>query len=156
MVAGARSLPFDHLPCIAHSHSVSRLQWIWWRVSQVAPRAEVESDPDPPKKKTALLLMADSTSDDEALSNKSLERYRTHYRHTVQECPLQLQWWSTHAGAYGELVPVAQRHLATLASTVPCERLFLMAGHIVHKKRSSLTSENVIKLVCLSNLLTEK
>ncbi|KAJ8374531.1 hypothetical protein SKAU_G00051110 [Synaphobranchus kaupii] len=130
-----------------------------WRVlcevlnNREPPRAEVE--PEPPKKKMALLLMAtDSESDDEAQSNKPLDRYRAEPSIDTEQCPLQ--WWSTHTGAHGGLAPIAQRYLATPASTVPCERLFSLAGHIVHKKRSSLSSENVNKLVCLSNWLRDK
>ncbi|KAJ8342953.1 hypothetical protein SKAU_G00328810 [Synaphobranchus kaupii] len=130
-----------------------------WRVlcevlkNREPPRAEVE--PEPPKKKMALLLMAtNSESDDEAQSNKPLDRYRAEPSIDTEQCPLQ--WWSTHTGAHGGLAPIAQRYLATPASTVPCERLFSLAGHIVHKKRSSLSSENVNKLVCLSNWLSDK
>ncbi|KAJ8375518.1 hypothetical protein SKAU_G00060980 [Synaphobranchus kaupii] len=80
-----------------------------WRVlcevlnNREPPRAEVE--PEPPKKKMALLLMAtDSESDDEAQSNKPLDRYRAEPSIDTEQCPLQ--WWSTHTGAHGEGVQI--------------------------------------------------
>lgn len=64
-----------------------------------------------------------------------------------------LQWWSSQAGTYGKLAHIAKRYLATPASAVPCGRLFSLAGHVLQKKRSAPSSENVNKLVCLSNWL---
>ncbi len=101
----------------------------------------------------ALLVMgSESESDDEALStDKCLERYKAEPYVSIDTCPLQ--WWSAHSGAHGKLAHIAKRYLATPASAVPCERLFSLAGHIVQKKRSALSSENVYKLVSLSNWL---
>ena len=61
---------------------------VWKMLSDVLnnrepPRAEVEPESEPPKKKMALLLMADSESDESTI------------------------------GAYSELAPITQRYLAT-------------------------------------------
>uniref|UniRef100_A0A3Q3X9E9 HAT C-terminal dimerisation domain-containing protein n=1 Tax=Mola mola TaxID=94237 RepID=A0A3Q3X9E9_MOLML len=69
------------------------------------------------------------------------------------DCPLQ--WWSTHAGAHPQLSVLARKYLASPATSVPCERLFSLAGNIVEKKRAALSSENVNILVCLSKWLKE-
>lgn len=60
-------------------------------------REEVE--PEPPKKKIALLLMgSESESDDKVLTtDKSLERYKAEPCVSIDICPLQ--WWSSQAGA---------------------------------------------------------
>ena len=50
---------------------------------------------------------------------------------------------------------VALRYLGTpahqLLTTVPCERLFSLAGNIVTQKRASLLPDNVEKLVCMAS-----
>ncbi|XP_061926476.1 zinc finger BED domain-containing protein 4-like [Entelurus aequoreus] len=109
----------------------------------------------PPKKKMNLLLQlgSDSESDEEVQPDRALHRYRAEPTIEMTDCPLQ--WWSSHAGAHDKLAPLARKYLATPASSVPCERLFSLAGHIVQKKRSALLSENVDKLVCLSNWLKQ-
>ncbi|XP_061892294.1 E3 SUMO-protein ligase ZBED1-like [Entelurus aequoreus] len=110
----------------------------------------------PPKKKMNLLLQlgSDSESDEEVQPDRALHRYRAEPTIEMTDCPLQ--WWSSHAGAHDKLAPLARKYLATPASSVPCERLFSLAGHIVQKKRSALLSENVDKLVCLSNWLKDE
>ncbi|KAJ4945477.1 hypothetical protein JOQ06_023162 [Pogonophryne albipinna] len=70
------------------------------------------------------------------------------------DCPLQ--WWSTHEGAHPQRSALARKYLGSPATSVPCERLFSLAGNIVQKKRAALSSENVNRLVCLSNWLKEK
>ncbi|KAJ4933829.1 hypothetical protein JOQ06_006638 [Pogonophryne albipinna] len=70
------------------------------------------------------------------------------------DCPLQ--WWSTHEGAHPQLSALARKYLGSPATSVPCERLFSLAGNIVLKKRAALSSENMNRLVCLSNWLKEK
>ncbi|XP_051951401.1 E3 SUMO-protein ligase ZBED1-like [Xyrauchen texanus] len=109
-----------------------------------------EENPEPPKKKTALLLMgSDSESDEETPENNTVERYKVEPSASLDQCPLK--WWSEHTAVYGKMAHIARKYLGTPATTVPCERLFSLAGHIVQKRRSRLSSENVNKLVCLSD-----
>jgi len=82
-----------------------------------------------------------------------IARYKAETSVSIYACPLQ--WWSAHKGGHTKMAHIAQRYLATPASTVPCERLFSLAGHIVQKK-SALSSENINKLVCLSNWLKDE
>jgi len=92
-----------------------------------------EMESEPPTKKMALRLM-ESESDDEAPStDKTPDRYRAEPSVSIEACTLQR--WSVHKGAHTKLAHIAQRYLATPASTVPCERLFSLTGHIVQKKR---------------------
>ncbi|CAL9695883.1 unnamed protein product [Knipowitschia caucasica] len=85
---------------------------------------------------------------------EDVHRYRAEPTIDMTDCPLQ--WWSSHVGAHEELAQLALQYLAAPASSVPCERLFSVAGHIVNKKRAALLSENVNKLVCLSNWLGDE
>ena len=112
------------------------------------------TDPVPPKKKINLLLVASDSEDEvEAADNACVDRYRAEPCTSMETCPLK--WWSEHAGAYKSLAPLAQKYLATPATTVPRERLFSLSGHIVQKKRAALSTENVTRLVCLSNWLNK-
>lgn len=61
--------------------------------------------------------------------------------------------WSKHAGSHPKLACLAHKYLATPATSVSCERLFSLPGHIVQKKQAALSSSNVTRLVCLSRWL---
>uniref|UniRef100_A0A3B3Q6P6 HAT C-terminal dimerisation domain-containing protein n=1 Tax=Paramormyrops kingsleyae TaxID=1676925 RepID=A0A3B3Q6P6_9TELE len=107
---------------------------------------------EPAKKKRILLLGSDSDSEEENHHSNALHHYRAEPSIAMDQCPLE--WWSAHAGAHVTLSSLARKYLATPATTVPCERLFSLAGTAVQNKRASLNSENVNKLVCLSNCLS--
>lgn len=123
---------------------------MWTSLEEMLQEAEPDtatpqpSKEDVPAKKRSFLLLASDSDSDEDKESGVLHRYRAEPSISMDECPLE--WWSTHAGAYGKL-----SSLATPASSVPCERLFSLAGNIIQKKRAALNSENVNKLVCLSN-----
>ncbi|KAJ4928187.1 hypothetical protein JOQ06_015981, partial [Pogonophryne albipinna] len=111
------------------------------------PRRSAHTEGGPPKKKINILLQmgTDSESEEEVQPDRAIHRYRAEPTTSMEDCPLQ--WWSSHAGAHDKLAPLARKYLATPASTVPCERLFSVAGHIVQKKRiSSRASALVIRV----------
>lgn len=111
--------------------------------------------PEPPTKKPTLMLAHETSSSEEEDSiEQCLERYKAEPLAGMDDCPQE--WWSTHEGAHSEMSRLARKYLATPASSVPSERLFSLSGHIVQKKRASLLSENVNRLVCLSNWLKAK
>lgn len=147
---------FKDLRCLPRAER----EEVWQKLSEMLMDREPashpsrkETEPEPPKKKKMSLLLMESESDDEALStDKTVDRYKAEPSVGIEAC--SLQWWAAHTGAHGKLARIAQRYLATPASTVPC--VFSLAGHIVQKKRSTLSSVNVNKLVCLSNWLKEK
>ncbi|KAI7800451.1 uncharacterized protein LOC130564312 [Triplophysa rosa] len=158
-VATALDPRFKELRCLPKAERGE----VWQKLNMMLKHGEPapqtfgeEVEPEPPKKKMALLVMgSESESDDEALfTDTCLERYKAEPCISIDTCPLQ--WWSAHSGSHGKLAHIAKRYLATPASTVPCERLFSLAGHIVQKKRSALSSENVNKLVSLSNWLKQQ
>lgn len=129
--------------------------WTWIEEmlggSEAGPSAPQPTEDEPAAKKSLLLLSSDSDSDKE--EQGPLARYKAEPCIGMHECPLE--WWAAHAGAYGQLSFLARKYLATPATSVPCERLFSLAGNIIQKKRAALQSDNVNKLVCLSNWLKE-
>ncbi|KAJ7985047.1 hypothetical protein DPEC_G00361090 [Dallia pectoralis] len=127
----------------------------WLRVATALdPRFKNQTEPLQNPKRSLLLFNSDSESEDEEGPNGALARYRAEPTISETDCPLQ--WWSTHEGAHPQLSVLARKYLGTPATSVPCERLFSLAGNVVQKKRAALSSENVNRLVCLSNWLKEK
>lgn len=122
------------------------------RAATLQPSTE-DDEPALKKRRSRVLLGSDSDSEDE-MECGELQRYRAEPTISIDDCPLQ--WWSAHSGAYEKLSVLARKYLASPATSVPCERLFSLAGHIVQKKRAALLPENVTKLVCLSNWLKKK
>nr|XP_047141291.1 uncharacterized protein LOC124816231 [Hydra vulgaris] len=104
----------------------------------------VEAATSKPSKRKFALLVASSETDSEQ-EEDSIENgvrcYKAEPTISTEACPLQ--WWSKHAGSHNRLASIAQKYLATPATSVPCEKLFSLAGHNVQKKRVSLSSENV-------------
>ncbi|CAL9696518.1 unnamed protein product [Knipowitschia caucasica] len=141
---------FKDLKCLPRAER----ELVWAKLSELVKGEETalqplrEENSEPPKKKTALLLM-DSDSDSETPEDNAVERYKVEHSASLDQCPLK--WWSEHTAVYGKMSLIARKYLGTPATTVPCERLFSLAGHIVQKRRASLSPENVNKLVCLSD-----
>ncbi|MGL5599041.1 MAG: hAT family dimerization domain-containing protein [Aeromonas sp.] len=155
-IATALDPRFKDLKCIPRAERGE----VWASVTnllkeqRVVAEEPVEATTSKPSKRKFALLAASSESDSEheedSIEN-GVRRYRAEPTISTEACPLQ--WWSKHAGSHSRLASIAQKYLATPATSVPCERLFSLAGHIVQKKRVSLSSESVNDLVCLSNWL---
>ncbi|CAH1106791.1 unnamed protein product [Psylliodes chrysocephalus] len=45
-------------------------------------------------------------------------------------------WWQEHKQIYSYLSKIAQKRLCTLATSVPCERLFSKAGQVLTERRN--------------------
>ncbi len=54
-----------------------------------------------------------------------------------------LEWWGANKTRYPMLSQLAARYLSIPATSVPCERVFSIAGHIVNEKRACLLPSNV-------------
>nr|XP_047126356.1 E3 SUMO-protein ligase ZBED1-like [Hydra vulgaris] len=155
-IATALDPRFKDLKCIPR---VERGE-VWVSITNLLKEQRVIADEpveaaiSKPSKRKFALLVASSESDSEQEKDSienNVRRYKAEPTISTEACPLQ--WWSKHAGSHNRLASIAQKYLATPATSVPCERLFSLAGHIVQKKRVSLSSENVNYLVCLSNWL---
>ncbi|XP_073720988.1 E3 SUMO-protein ligase ZBED1-like [Misgurnus anguillicaudatus] len=153
-VATALDPRFKDLKCLPRGER----EGVWTNIEallRIEPnRATPEPTEEPARKRSLLLFNSDSESEDEEAHKVALARYRAEPTISETDCPLQ--WWSTHEGAHPQLSALARKYLGSPATSVPCERLFSQAGNIVQKKRAALSSENVNRLVCLSNWLKEK
>lgn len=150
---------FKDLKCLSRPDRVV----VWDFIRDLLRQQETErpaalddqSMPEPEKKKPALMFAQDSSSDEEEDTvDQCIERYKAEPMIGIEDSPQE--WWSTHKASHNEMASLASKYLATPATSVPCERLFSLSGHVVQKKRASLLPENVNRLVCLSNWLKDK
>ncbi|XP_035985740.1 uncharacterized protein LOC118559130 [Fundulus heteroclitus] len=153
-VATALDPRFKDLKCLPRGERGEVWTSIEALVQQQPGRATPERTEEPARKRSLLLYNSDSDSEDEDGPKGALARYKAEPTISERDCPLQ--WWSTHERAHPQLSVLARKYLGSPATSVPCERLFSLAGNIVQKKRAALSSENVNRLVCLSNWLKER
>ena len=89
-------------------------------------------------------------------SQNPSEKARAEVRRYTEEEPSAerpLEWWKTNHTRYPCLSNLAKKYLAIPEMSVPAERAFSIAGHIVNQKRSCLLPKNVNKLVLLAENL---
>ena len=68
-----------------------------------------------------------------------------------------LIWWRDNEKYFPRLSQLARKYLYVPATSVPSERVFSVAEHVVNEKRSSLLPENVNMLVFFcANLQVDK
>ena len=60
-----------------------------------------------------------------------------------------LLWWRTNEARFPTLGKLARKYLCVPATSVPSERIFSTAGHVISCRRSSLTPENADMLIFL-------
>ena len=83
-----------------------------------------------------------------------LEEIRSELHRYQLEEPLDLEsdplkWWHQRRTTYPHLSTFLQSVWSLVATSVPSERVFSIAGNVVNEKRSRLLPENVDKLVFL-------
>lgn len=61
-----------------------------------------------------------------------------------------LQWWKKNEISYPGLSVLAKKYLAIPASSVPAERVFSLAGHLVNKKRAHLNPSNIDNIIFMN------
>lgn len=62
-----------------------------------------------------------------------------------------LEWWRTNRFKYPKLSCIAQEYLCSLASSVPCERLFSKAGQVLNERRTRLNDKKTKMLLFLNS-----
>ena len=69
-------------------------------------------------------------------------------REAKEECNI-VKWWQQHKTRYPCLFKAAQAYLHIPATSVPSERIFSLAGYMVHSRRSKILSRNVNQFIFL-------
>lgn len=62
-----------------------------------------------------------------------------------------LTWWHERKSFYPHLYKYALNRLHLVATSVPCERIFSKAGHILNERRTRLTTKKLSQLLFISN-----
>ncbi|XP_075156806.1 E3 SUMO-protein ligase ZBED1-like [Haematobia irritans] len=60
-----------------------------------------------------------------------------------------IEWWQKHESLYPGLASIAKKYLPIVATSVPSERVFSIAGQVISNRRNLLNSENVEKILFL-------
>ena len=81
------------------------------------------------------------------IAKRELDRYM---REIILPSTRPLTWWRNNANYFPLLSQLARKYLCTPATSVPSERVFSAAGLTVTKQRSSLSPDNVDKLIFLN------
>jgi len=125
-----------------------------------------DDDAPPPSKKAKKGLMSllddvvNSKSQDEAATLSGSERIKAEVEREMNNYNAididpskvgnPLVWWRDNQKHYPRLARLARKFLCIPATSVPSERAFSVAGHVVNEKRACLLPENVNMLVFLS------
>ena len=62
-----------------------------------------------------------------------------------------INWWKTHKQEFPLLSSLAHNYLAIMATSVPCEQLFSIAGLTITKTRNRLNSDSVRACLCFKS-----
>lgn len=61
-----------------------------------------------------------------------------------------MKWWKTMEPVFPHVAVLARKYLCVPASSVPSERIFSLAGHLVCRRRAALKPENVNMLIFMN------
>lgn len=64
-----------------------------------------------------------------------------------------LKWWKSQAYNYPNLSQIVLEKFGTVATSVPCERIFSKAGQLISDRRSRMTSDKVKQIMFLNQNL---
>lgn len=118
-------------------------------------KVEVETDAEPPIKKSALedifgdifVVNVQPAKPVNQRCSDEIDKFKTAPCLPMDQNPLD--WWKAHCYEYPFLSKVAKVYLGIPATSVPSERVFSCAGDIVTAQRSMLNPDNVDKLIFL-------
>lgn len=138
--------PFIYPPVHLSIHSSRRADTL---------QSSTEDDkPAQKRRRSTLLLRSDSDSEEDGIESGELQCYRAEPSISIDYCPLQ--WWDAHSEAYGKLSALEHKYLASLATSVPSERLFSLAGHIVQNLINSLAPRKCDQASLSQQLMKKK
>ena len=111
----------------------------------------VTVEPAPKRPTQVLDLFFGTATDQEVCESMALEKEVDTYFSENPAPPSTdpLRWWEVNASRFPHLAKLARGVLCVPATSVPAERVFSAAGHIVSKRRAGLSEENIDALIFL-------
>ena len=100
-------------------------------------------------KSSALLLLFGDTPAAKPTNKNELDKYLELSAVPIFENYNPLEWWKVNQNLYPTLAHQARKYLAIPFTSVPCERLFSVAGNAITDKRNRLTPLTVYNLLFL-------
>lgn len=92
-------------------------------------------------------VQQDPETSHQDIARREVARYNALPVPSINVCPLE--WWKMHHSSFKYMCQLANKYLCVVATSVPSECLFSIAGKIVSGKRSRLTPEHTHMLCYL-------
>ena len=74
---------------------------------------------------------------------------------TINRSADPLIFWLKNKNNFGHLYDYAIKYLTAIATSVPSERVFSKAGHVLNKRRANLTGKHAEDLIFLNQFSIE-
>ena len=116
--------------------------------------SEEPSQPKKKKKVTAMTYLLGTECDDSSTTptwKDEIEKFQKEPQ--LHHDADALSWWKTNEERFPTVAKLARQFLCIPATSVPSERIFSTAGHVINCQRSSLTPENADILIFLNKNL---
>ena len=133
-----------------------RLEILRWCTPHCSEAEVAEGDSaasEPPAKRSSLdldLFFGEASDTQVSGSAQAEKEVSTFFNENAAPSSTDpLRWWQTHESRFSLLSNVAKQVLCVPATSVPSERVFSAAGHIVSKLRAALSPGNIDALIFL-------
>jgi len=113
------------------------------------PENFLESSSSSTSKSSALLLLFGNTQIVKPTNKSELDKYLELPAVSIFENYDPLEWWKVNQNLYPTLAHQARIYLAIPSTSVPCERLFSVAGNTITDRRNRLVPSTVYNLLFL-------
>lgn len=94
------------------------------------------------------------TNNNQSIVENELEIYFSSNPPSLDIMPLE--WWKIHSNSYPILSQMAKDYLTVMATSVPCEQLFSIAGKQITPTRNRLNPDTAQVCLCLKSWLEQE
>jgi hypothetical protein len=110
-----------------------------------------------PSQKTRMSHFISRIANNQNLSTNERDEISSYWNFACASNDISpLDWWKAHEAEYPSLSKLAQDFLSIMATSVPCEQLFSIAGLVMTKSRNRLSGNSAKEILCLKSWMEEK